>query len=736
MKNAFCIFSMLVLASGAQAAPPAAALFEDGVKPILAKHCLSCHGVDKTRGGLDLRTLEAIRAGGDSGPILVAGKSKESLVLQLLTPQGKPHMPPRKQLAEEEIATLTKWIDSLPAEAIARTFSDKEKNHWSFRPVAAAKVPALQDDWIKNPIDAFILERLRAKGLEPNPPAERIDLVRRVYFDLIGLPPTPEEFEQALGDKSADWYEKIVDRLLASPQHGERWGRHWLDLARYADSGGFHNDIDRPHAWRYRDYVIKSLNEDKPFGQFVREQLAGDELDPGNPETLAATAFLRNGPSNEDNMGRDREKYRLDELDDVISTTGTVFLGITLGCARCHDHKFDPVTLQDYYRFLAIFNSTVKKELPLDPKVKPVKGAKVPSLMVVTEDSAKPRTTRLLWRGDLNNPGPEVGPGVPVIFSATSIDFPAPAPDARTTGRRLALADWIAAPDNPLTWRVLANRLWQHHFGRGIVASSSNFGLGGERPSHPELLDFLARELVRQEGRLKPLHRMIVLSAAYRQSSSILSPARDQREQADPDNTLLYRYPKRRLEAELIRDRILFVSGNLNPQMGGPGIKPRIHPDLLEGSQRNKWPLVKKEGPEHWRRSVYIYTKRQLQLPLLELFDAPTSTQSCSRRDVSTVPTQALALMNDDFTQDQAGYLARRILKQAGNDPTKQATLILEVALSDKPTAARIKDAVAFLEEQRRLHQSAGKNADEAGVLALTDLGHVLFNTNEFVYLD
>ena len=713
MKHA--LLALLVLAPAVHAD----ADFDRTVAPVFAKHCLSCHGEDKQRGELDLRSAAKTLAGGASGPVVVPGRAEESLLVQLLTPKARPHMPPKGQLSDVEIAVVKNWIDK--QQPTVATVPAKASTHWAFQKVTRPAVPEVRnEDWVRSPVDRFILARLESKGLRPSSPASRADLLRRVTLDLTGLPPTPAEVEAALADRSAEWYETVVDRLLASPAYGERWGRHWLDLARYADSSGFHNDLDRPHAWRYRDYVIQSFNDDKPYGQFLREQLAGDEIAPGDPTALAATGFCINGPSNEDNMGQQAEQHRLDALDDVIATTGQVFLGLTLGCARCHDHKYDPVSIQDYYRLLAVFNNSVKKTLP-------VQGT---TLVAFTEANSTPRKTRLLWRGDLSNPGPEVQPGVPAALAAQALAFPAPEAGATTTGRRRVLADWIAAPENPLTWRVLANRLWQYHFGRGLVASSSNFGLNGDRPTHPELLDWLALELVRHDGRLKPVHRLLVTSAVYRQASQ----ASAELIAADPTNLLLGRMSKRRLEAEAIRDTILAVSGSLNPQAGGPGIKPRIPAGLLDASQRNKWPRVERESAPHWRRSVYVYVKRQLRLPLLEAFDAPTASNSCERRPESTVPTQALVLMNDEFTQDQAARFAQRVIRIAGNDAAAQVQQTFLLALGKPASLAREADAVVFLQQQRQMHAKAG--ADEAARRALTDLAHVLFNSSEFVFVD
>jgi hypothetical protein len=702
-------------------------LFNEKIRPLLKAQCQRCHGDGKLRGGFDVRSLESILRGGQTGKVLTPGSPEKSVLLRLVTADGDPHMPPNKQLTAAEIADLTRWVERLQPE----TADNKGKDHWAFRTPAPVALPTVRDAaWIRTPVDAFILSRLEAAKLQPSPPAERAELVRRLHYDLIGLPPSPEDLRVAINDTSDEWYAKVVDRLLDSPHYGERWGRHWLDLARYADSSGFHNDLDRPTAWRYRDYVIRSFNADKPFGQFLREQLAGDEIDPRDPELLAATGFLIAGPSNDDNMGMQAEKYRLEQLDDVISTTSNVFLGLTLGCARCHDHKFDPLPQEDYYRFLAIFNNVERREVPLKSGTVDLALARVPDrkqpmkgdFVSFLADAGKARKTHLLFRGNFEAKGPEVKPGVPHVFAAT----------AASTSSRLDLADWLASPDHPLTYRVIANRLWQHHFARGLVATPSNFGLTGERPSHPELLDWLAHELVRNGGRLKALHRTIVLSATYRQSSRTTPELA----KIDPNNVLLARMNKRRLEAEAIRDGILAVSGKLNLTMGGPGVKPRMHPDLLTTSQRNKWPDVTKEGPKEWRRSVYVYIKRQLLLMMLSLFDWPTASSSCGRREESTVPTQALLLMNDDFVADQASYFADRVRAESDPDPGARVERAFVLAFGRPPSPTRMAEATRFLAERRDVYEKAKETRDAANRRALVDLCHVLFNCNEFVYVD
>lgn len=732
-----------------------AAVYEKEVQPILVRHCTSCHSdATKRRGGLGLDTRDDLLEGGDTGPAIVAGKPDESLLIQAIRQTGDLTMPPKGKLTKSEIETLEKWIRlgaPYPAprsasESVDEVNRKRAAGHWAFQPVVKISPPGTTNsDWASTPIDSYILAKLEAAGLKPSPEADRATWLRRVHYDLIGLPPTPEDIAAFLADQSANASEKVVDRLLASPHYGERWGRHWLDLARYADTSGFHNDLDRPHAWRYRDYVIRSFNADKPYARFVAEQLAGDEIDGANEESLIATGFCRNGASNDDNMGKTPAalaQYRADQLDDVISTTSTVFLGITIGCARCHDHKTDPFTAKDYYSLLAIFNGTEKYGLV--PGTEDAKGKKVPfdpkiQIMGLVETRAEVPVAHVMRRGLASELGDEVGPAVPRVLVDQPLGFPTPSTGAKSSLRRKTLAEWITSPENPLTWRVLANRVWQHHFGVGIVASSGNFGFTGTPPTHPELLDFLAQELIASGGRLKPLHKMIVLSATYRQSSTMRNAEFGVRNEGrsenpnsklhnpqlvDPENRLLWRMNLRRLEAEAVRDGILAASGKLNPKLGGPGIKPRIRADLIPASQRNKWPAVAQENETHWRRSVYIYSKRQLQFPLLELFDAPTTTDSCPIRSPSVVPTQSLVLMNDEFVEDQATYLAHRVLADGGDDLPKVIEAMFLRTLAHPPTPERLERATKFIRE---------RETESDRVAALTDLAHVLFNSSEFI---
>ena len=611
--------------------------------------------------------------------------------------------------------------------------------HWAFQPLSKAPLPEVKmKAWPRNDIDRFILAKLETVGLQPSAEADRATLIRRVTLDLIGLPPTPEEVGAFIHDESPRAYEALIDHLLASPRYGERWGRHWLDLARYADTSGFHNDLDRPYAWKYRDYVIRSFNDDKPYARFIAEQIAGDEVEGANEQTLIATGFCRNGPSNDDNMGKTPEiiaQYRADQMDDVISTTSSVFLGLTLGCARCHDHKTEPLLAKDYYSLMAIFAGTERLGLPsgaTDAKDKKV--ADPAKLMALIETKPEVPLTHVMLRGLAANKGEEVSAAVPVVMTAKPLPFPKP---GKTSLRRRTLAEWIGASENPLTWRVMVNRVWQHHFGAGLVITPSNFGFSGARPTHPELLDWLAGQFIASGGKLKPLHKLMLMSATYRQQSGLVvrASARDSEFQnglkpelqADPTNRLLSHMNKQRMEAEVIRDAVLAVSGKLNGKLGGPGIKPRIRAELLDASQRNKWPVLATEGAEHWRRSIYIYVKRQLLMPSMELFDAPTTTDSCALRTQSTVPTQALVLMNDEFVEEQSGYLARRAKAEAGDALPQIVERLFLLTLSRKPTEMRLQQSLDFLQTRE---QASDKET------ALKDLAHVLLNSSEFVYIE
>ena len=606
------------------------------------------------------------------------------------------------------------------------------ENHWAFQPIKPFDNKTLDD---------LVEVRLEENGLTFSPEEKPERLLRRVYLNLIGLPPSPNEIKEWVNDPSEENLSRIVDDLLSRPQYGERWGRHWLDLARYADSNGLHEDHDRPNAWRYRDYVIESLNNDKPYSQFIKEQIAGDELAPEDVQSWIATGFCRNGPSNEENVAKNEiDAYRLDQLDDVLATTTQVFLGQTIACARCHDHKTEPFLQKDYYQMLAIFDTADPTYVPIQkngtlgkPILQPTKPRdrrkppKEPHVRAFSDFGKTPRVTHLLLRGNHTTPADEVIPGIPVVLKTLPSDFNISSPSESAIGRRQALANWIAAPENALTWRVIANRIWQFHFGTGIVETSSDFGLSGTPPTHPELLDYLAGKLLKNGGRLKQLHKSVILSRTFRQSSNY----REKAAKTDPQTRYLWRFPPHRLEAEVIRDSMLAASGNLNLQTGGPGIKPRVPFEILEQSKRNQWPKVEKETAEHWRRSVYVYIKRQLPMPMLTLFDAPDTSQTCAVRFRSTTPTQSLTLLNDAFTNEQARYLAQHVMKESSG--RKDAILQTHLRIFALPMNNHaFGKAMDFMNARIAAHKGKQNPQEDA----LTDLAVVWFNSSQFVYVD
>jgi mono/diheme cytochrome c family protein len=844
VKTLLLLLAGLGLAFAAQqpTSQPAghAELFRRQVAPVFEQHCVACHGARVQRSGLDLRTEDAALRGGARGAAVVPGRPQQSLLYKLVTHAEEPAMPMGGKLAAEEIAVIARWIESLPAELASNApvhatpvrspgykITDEDRRFWSFQKPVRPAVPQVKNQaWVKNEVDSFVLKGLEENGLKPAPPAEPRVLLRRLYLDLTGLPPAPEAVEKFVKNASDAAYAKVVDELLASPQYGERWGRHWLDLARYADSGGFEFDVDRPHAWRYRDYVIRAFNRDLPYDQFIREQLAGDQLGAetatsasSSAAALIPTGFLRNGPT-VDNA--DNEQTRMDELDDMVSTTSSVFLGLTVGCARCHDHKYDPIPARDYYRLQAVFFPFKKTERllvgkeeevafkarnkELDALVKPLKdkvaaiekpvrdrllNEKVEFHLKLAESSGalgaktrdeyraelarrfakdvklqpedidpllSPEATKarkevqneidrinktrpkplaaamgvtdkddagkayLLVRGSFEHKGEEVQPGAPSVLAGEANFAP--------LKRRRQLAEWIASADNPLTARVAVNRIWQYHFGKGIVRTPSDFGLTGDRPSHPELLDWLATEFIKRGWSWKAMHRLIVTSNAYRQSSrhDAASAAKD------PENKLLWRMNPRRVEAEVLRDGVLAVSGKLNPEMYGPGVFPRIDPAVVNTGSRPRWPLDAKEGPDVWRRSVYIFVKRSVIVPLIEVFDCPATTISSPVRSAATIAPQALALLNNEFVLEQARHFAERVRREAGDDRRAQVIRAFSLALSRDPQPKELEWSLGFIESQAKGY--AARRHEQPGEAALADFCHAIFNLNEFLYVD
>ncbi len=759
------------------------AYFIQEIRPLLVKNCLGCHGAEVQLGGLDLRSFASAQKGGTRGKTLVPGKAEKSLLYQVISGARNPAMPPTGKLPTEAVAKIKRWINAGAVWTEGTIDSATKQVWWAFVPPKLPPVPThAGEPWVKTPIDAFVLTMLDANKLKPNPPAPRRVFIRRASLDLIGLLPTPQEVEAFVSDKSPKAFDKVVDRLLASPHYGERWARHWLDIVRYADSGGFEGDKDRPLLYKYRDYVIRAFNRDKPYNTFVREQLAGDEYAPNDPDSVIATGYLAAGP--QDIVQKDA-KTRSDELDDLVATTGQTFLGLTLGCARCHDHKYDPVKITDYYRLSAIFSPTERRELPvptaeerrtidrlnaeIKAQVKPFEDKFTPlwqkacdlakqqkkpltdenlvavlspadaveyrrlsasikegnaklkpySMMQAITDKARTHAPHhLLLRGDSAHPGEIVEPGFICALPGGEATIPASAATSNTTGRRRALAEWLTAPGNPLPARVWVNRVWRQHFGRGLVNTPGNFGISGELPSHPELLDWLAVTFQRNGGHIKPIHRMILLSSVYQQSNVVRLAAA----QSDPLNKWYWRMPLRRLEGEIIRDSILGVAGTLNPTQYGEPVYPPVDPSLRADTfQGVNW-QEGEDSPKTWRRSIYIKVKRSLLFPSLEVFDCPEITASVTARNITTTPTQALTLLNDPLMQVQAQKFAERLRREVGNEPATQIERAYPLAFGREPTAKERTLALAFLKDRA--------NGNEA----LTRFCHALFNLNEFVY--
>lgn len=768
------------------AAPANEAIFAEHIAPVLRNHCVSCHKGAAAAGGLTTSDLKSLLAGGKHGPAIVPSRSADSLLIQYLKGEQTPKMPLTGSLPSSVIAAVAAAIDRMQP-------LDKQPANahldWLLRKPQTPVIPATQRaEWVRNPIDAFLLAKLEAQGLAPAPPASPRALVRRLYFDVIGLPPPAEAVQEFTASPSDQAYEALVDKLLADPGYGERWGRHWLDLARFAESDGFAIDGERPTAWRYRDYVIRSFNKDKPYDLFVKEQIAGDELNDkrsvaeDRSERLVALGFLRMGTWEAD--ANFKTQLRQDVLNDMTGSIGQVFLGLTVGCARCHNHKYDPIPQRDFYRmqaFLAatrvedrpaaflesehpkrmkqlfrkyedeaeaasaefkVLEETLKKRAPKEfgKIIKDRKDATFTEEERRSYEIARDRARRLnesiprhspvayavsdvtppqvssiadtfvLAGGELASKGEKVDPGFPECVGGDR--GPAKIPFAGgSSGRRTALADWIASEENPLTARVMVNRMWLHHFGEGLVRTPSDLGLNGDRPSHPELLDWLAAQFVEKKWSMKAMHKLMLLSSAYRQSSE--HPQAAKYAEADPANRLLWRMNWRRLEAEVLRDSILAVSGGLQKVDGGPGVFVDIPQDVAEGFEFFKW--FPSDEKDQRRRTIYTFQRRSVMLPMVEVFDGANMNESCSRRNVTTVAPQAFTLLNGSLTNGEAARLAARVAEEVGPDRARQRERAFWLVLGRAPSA----------DEQR-------KTAD----VPLAQLAVVLFNLNEFVYVE
>lgn len=852
-------------------------VFEKHIRPILKAHCFHCHGeAGKTEGGLDVRLRRLILKGGESGAGIAPGKPSESYLLERIISSEMP--PGDAKLSAAEVATIERWIETdaqtarpEPEAVDGPLITEEERNFWAFRPIGRPAVPPVQHtELVATPVDAFLLEKLEARGFAFSPLADKETLIRRATFDLIGLPPTPAEVEAFLADESPLAYEKLLDRLLESPQYGERWGRHWLDVAGYADSEGYtEDDPVRLWAYKYRDYVVRSLNANKPFDQFIHEQLAGDEmvpppyknLTPEQAEKLIATGFLRMAADGTAASGVNQVEARNQVVADTLQIVSTSLLGLTVGCAQCHDHRYDPIPQTDYYHFRAIFEPAfnvqawrvpnarrvslytdddrqraaeieeeakqidaerLKKQDELTAEVFERELAKLPAEMrdaarsayetpvaertaeqkallkkypsvdispgklrlydskaaqmlqkytdqandirkqkpqeeyirALTEIPGQVPDTFLFYRGDPTQPREKLVPaGLTVLRSESSAEaIPGKDESLPTSGRRLAYARRLTDPSHPLTSRVLVNRFWLHHFGRGIVATPGDFGMLGARPTHPELLDWLASEFMQTGWDLKRFHKLLMTSYAYRQQ--LRSDARQ--DEADPDNTLYGGMRLRRLEAEVVRDAVLAISGKLNLTSSGkpvPVMADRVGQYVLGIENLNAGrpgAIVPLKGQE-FRRSLYVQARRSRPLAMLDAFDLPRMEPNCESRASSTVAPQSLMLMNNDFVLEQAEHFAQRVASEAGEEAQAQVSLAWQLAFNRRPSEQEVAEAAAFLAEQathfeqnqstRQPDKTADKNLYQPGLLApklqaLASFCQILISSNEFLYVD
>jgi len=634
------------------------------------------------------------------------------------------------------------------------TYKPAERRHWAFQPRKDVTPPSSQG----SPIDAFLVAALKKNELKPAPPADRITLIRRVTFDLHGLPPTPEEVDAFVRDKSPKAWEHLVDRLLASPRYGEQWGRHWLDVVRFAESDGYEYDMHRPDAYRYRDYVVQSFNEDKPYDQFVKEQLAGDEIDAKNPTLLVASGFNRLGPLRKNTGNQDVASSQNEVLTEMTNIVGSAFLGVTVGCARCHDHKFDPFRQTDYYRMQAHFAQLQPNDLvlatreeqdawkakatPVEQEMRKLQSAMrrapeaekakielqiesledkmpppLPAIYTVSDNAQKAAPIHVLARGDYQSKGPRVGPRPLGVL----LEDGAPEAPLDIEKPRLKLAEWITEPSNPLTARVMVNRIWQFHFGRGLVFTANDFGRMGTPPSNRDLLDYLGNQFVAGGWKLKPIHKMILMSNAYRQSS--ISPIEKIAMKKDANNDLLWKFSHRRLEAEELRDSMLAISGRLNPKSGGPSVLVPIEPELVKMLKRPQYWVTTRDKSEHDRRTMYMIYKRNLRLPFLEVFDAPDILLSCARREQSTHAPQGLELLNGKTSNDLAAAFAQRLLKER-KTTAERIDYAWRLATSRRPTPAEKAMSLKFLGDKPEDPEN------------LKEFALAVFNFNTFLYVN
>ena len=855
------VLALISLLPAGAAAQSGVQFFSHEVRPIMERTCWNCHSDQIQSSGLDLSSREGALLGGLRGPAIVPGNAADSLLFRQVAGIEGPAMPLGVPLTEEEIEVFRTWInegaewDAEPIitpsgegfTAFATNLPESARQYWAFKLPQKHSLPDISS--FDHPIDRFLEQKRIEAGVIAAQKADQVTLLRRAYLDLTGLPPSVEETDEFLADSGPDAWERLIEKLLASPQYGERWGRHWLDVARYADSDGYEQDVDRANAWRYRDYVVNSFNNDKPYDQFVIEQLAGDELDDTTHETRIATGFLRAGPR-VNFREKDNPERRWDYLDDVLETVGRGVLGMTIQCARCHDHKFDPILQKDYYSLTsAIFGyvetdwpmlpdeqaleylektqeldsrvaavreqireieqpyltelkvERIRNEFPQDildavltPEQERTDGQQLLAAQVLTIGVARNRVdeamsdldktrrevlrnriqdmeadrpeepamieivtdgdyrytpdragdnvlgcpecrikmdepgsflhqgseryevppANFLIRGDPFSLGPEMEPAFLTVATYGNPPTEVPRANGRTSGRRLALANWIASEDNPLTARVWVNRVWYHHFGRGVVASLDNFGMVGDRPTHPELLDWLAIEFMDNGWSTKDLHRLIMTSEAYQMASSFVN---EENSLADLENHFMWRYRPQRLEAEAVRDVILATSGGIDLKVGGEPIFPHIPQEILDTAVLfGRWDN-QVDGPEVWRRSLYVYRRRTLTFPFFETFDLPDQNQTINTRNTSTVAPQALTLMNNPFVLSQAELFSDVVEEKVPYNVDQQIEMVYQTALTRPPTPEEAE---------------VGRQLVEPG--SLDDLTHVVFNLSEFLY--
>ena len=691
-----CNYFVIVAALAAPSPPADAPDFAREIQPLLAKRCHGCHGPDKQEAGLRLDLRRRALLGGDSGRAILARSAEDSpLVLRIASMDETDRMPPDGEpLSAKEIARIRNWIDHGAAWPDALAGHEALDDHWSFRPVHRPPPPEVRKkDWPRGPLDAFVLAALEQKGLEPSAEADRPTLIRRLYLDLVGLAPQPDEVAAFLGDNQPQAYERVVDRLLASPHYGERWGKHWLDLARFAESDGYENDVHRPHAWRYRDWVIQALNRDLPYDQFTIDQLAGDLRPESRPEQRIATGFHRNTLHNGAG-GADAEEFRVKAVKDRTATTGTVWLGLTFNCCECHSHKYDPIAHREYYEFYAFFNNTDHTSEGEAPTLKGLE-----------------RTAAVHRRGNFLDPGETVQPGTPACLP--------PMVPRGSRADRLDLAHWLTSGEHPLTARVAVNRYWQQLFGQGLVHTAENFGRKGSPPSHPELLDWLAAEFVERGWSAKQILRTLVTSATYRQRSHD-SP---QAAQVDPENLYYWRQNRLRVEAEIVRDLALGASGLLDRATGGPSVQPPL-PKGLSRLAELKNERFQESGGNSYRRGIYVHMQRTFPYPMLAAFDAPDGNQACVRRDRSSTPMQALTLLNDPVFDECARVLGQRMAKES-QDRAHRLRFGFQLCLTRPPADDELAVLSQLIDEQ----QQAG--ASEAA--AWQGVARALLNLEEFI---